>query len=725
MNFPLPVAVVLALSILIQASAAIMAFRLIKITGRRTAWSFITVALMLMAMRRVIPLYRLMTENFAAPPDLLIESVGLVLSTAMAIGIAGIAPLFLERRRAEEELRESEQKYKEIFNNASDSMYLLEVTEDGRFRTIDVNPALAISTGVPPEYAIGKFVDEIKPEAASRAVVAMYQRCLEAGTATTEESELDLLTGRRFYSSSFVPLRNANGRIHRIVVISRDVTEYKRAERERLANLRFFESMDKVNRAVQGARDLDSMMSDVLDVALSIFDCDRAWLVYPCDPEAASYHVPMERTKPEYPGALSKGIEIPIDAEMARIFKTAMASDDPVTFGPGLDNRLPAALTTQFHVQSQLLMAVYPKIGRPYVFGLHQCSYLRVWTLEEKRILREIGRRLADGLTGMSAYRDLRESEGKLEEAQRIAHIGHWDRDLDAGRVTLSEQACLIFGVSPSERVHSLAQWHDRWQELLHPEDRSKATQAVKDALQGGPPYNVEYRVVRPNGEVRIVHSHGEVTRDESGRPCRMFGTMQDITERKRAEKALQDSESKYRIVADNTFDWEFWQSPDGQFVYLSPSFERITGYGAQECMREPSLLRRIIHPEDQELYDRHLSDFHHKQVVGDFEYRLIRLDGSLRWIEHVCQPIFDSDGKYLGVRGSNRDSTQRKQAEEELRRLKDELEQRVRERTTELEVKNRELEKLNKLFVGRELRMAELKKKIQKLSEGNSGVVS
>ncbi len=81
-----------------------------------------------------------------------------------------------------------------------------------------------------------------------------------------------------------------------------DITERKQAEQERLTNLLFFESMDRVNRAIQGTNDLEKMMRDVLDAVLSIFDCDRAWLFYPCDPDEPSFRVPMEITKPEYPG---------------------------------------------------------------------------------------------------------------------------------------------------------------------------------------------------------------------------------------------------------------------------------------------------------------------------------------------------------------------------------------------------------------------------------------
>ena len=195
--------------------------------------------------------------------------------------------------------------------------------------------------------------------------------------------------------------------------ILRDITARKQMEEKLLADLNFFENIDTVNRAFQGTTDFEQMLSDVLDVVLTIFDCDRASLVFPCDPDATSWRALMERTKPEWPGALTLGLEVPMDPEIARIFRVSRAVDGPTEFGPGYKTQLPTKITEKFNIQSQMTMALYPKTGQPWNFVLHQCSYPRVWTQEEKKLLTEIGRRMEDALTILLMYRNMRESETK------------------------------------------------------------------------------------------------------------------------------------------------------------------------------------------------------------------------------------------------------------------------------------------------------------------------
>jgi len=156
--------------------------------------------------------------------------------------------------------------------------------------------------------------------------------------------------------------------------------------------------------------------------------------------------------------------------------------------------------------------------------------------------------------------------------------------------------------------------------------------------------------------------------KDKKGRVIAVLGVSRDITERKKTMQILSETKERYRIVADNTYDWEFWVSPEGKFLYVSPSCERITGHTPIEFMKDYSLLTRIIHPEDLAAYEKHHREVMQARSSAPIEFRITRPEGGERWIEHVCAPVFGDNGAFLGNRGSNRDTTERKQAEEALR---------------------------------------------------------
>jgi PAS domain S-box-containing protein len=198
------------------------------------------------------------------------------------------------------------------------------------------------------------------------------------------------------------------------------------------------------------------------------------------------------------------------------------------------------------------------------VFGVLLIYSMEVnsFTPGEIRLLEELAGDLAFGICVLRtrterelAEKALRESEYKLGEAARIAHVGYWDRDYVAESIALSEEACKIFGLPLQNRLPKLAEWHAQWLHLIHPEDRPRTAQATSDALAGGPPYNVDYRVIRPDGEVRYIHSYAEVVRDKLGKPLRMFGTMLDVTERKRAEDEIHklNQELEQRVAERTT----------------------------------------------------------------------------------------------------------------------------------------------------------------------------
>ena len=137
-----------------------------------------------------------------------------------------------------------------------------------------------------------------------------------------------------------------------------------------------------------------------------------------------------------------------------------------------------------------------------------------------------------------------------------------------------------------------------------------------------------------------------------------------DITDKKKIYEKLRKSEEKYRTIADYTYDWECWLNEERKFEYISPSCERITGYRAEEFFADPYLLEKIIHPDDKSNYTSHQEEAFLSPVYSHSEYRIINKEGKTRWISHYCQPVYSEDGSFLGRRVSNRDITEKKEAE-------------------------------------------------------------
>ncbi|MFZ7110099.1 MAG: PAS domain S-box protein, partial [Desulfatiglandales bacterium] len=157
-------------------------------------------------------------------------------------------------------------------------------------------------------------------------------------------------------------------------------------------------------------------------------------------------------------------------------------------------------------------------------------------------------------------------------------------------------------------------------------------------------------------------------TQNDMDSKARISGLENDIPDFQLLEQALKDSEERYRMVADFNYDLETWRGPDGRYIYVSPSCERITGYSRDVFMDDPWLIERIAHPDDRERVSRHFREDFGEREIRHIDYRIFTRDGKERWISHYCQPVCGVDGAWLGRRCSDRDFTDRKRSEDALR---------------------------------------------------------
>lgn len=146
-----------------------------------------------------------------------------------------------------------------------------------------------------------------------------------------------------------------------------------------------------------------------------------------------------------------------------------------------------------------------------------------------------------------------------------------------------------------------------------------------------------------------------------------IIGIIEKYKQVKQTKNEIIDSEQKFRIIANNTYNWEFWEAPDGHFIYHSPSCKRVTGYSAEELINDQTILQKLIHPDDYNKYVQHRNQVIEQKHSEKLLFKIINKRGEVRIIEHVCQPVFSEKGKYLGTRGTNLDITENKKAEAAL----------------------------------------------------------
>jgi PAS domain S-box-containing protein len=193
------------------------------------------------------------------------------------------------------------------------------------------------------------------------------------------------------------------------------------------------------------------------------------------------------------------------------------------------------------------------------------------------------------------AEEKLRKSEASLTEAQRIAHLGNWSWDVKTGEVLWSDEIFCIYGYEPQEFVPTL----EKLMEMVHPEDRDFVRQNMDGALYESEPYDFEHGIVRPNGEVRIVHRQAQVYFDEEGNPQRMVGVVHDITEQKRAEEALKESEERFRSAFEDAPIGVALVGLDRCHLRVNRAFCEMLGYSEEELLEIPH--PEIVHPGDRD----------------------------------------------------------------------------------------------------------------------------
>jgi PAS domain S-box-containing protein len=454
------------------------------------------------------------------------------------------------------------------------------------------------------------------------------------------------------------PLCGRDGSIIGDIAVLMDITDKKMVEQERLARLKHFEIMDRINRALQVSNDPEQVMGEVLDEVLQVFDCDRAFLMYPCDPDSQTWHSPMERNKPEYPGVLELNMEMPMDPQVAGTLRILLTADGPVEFGPNALHAQPEEISKRFGIKCLMSMAIYPKTGSPWQFGIHQCSHVRTWTAEEKRLFQEIGRRLADWLTGLLIHRDLRKNEDFLNQVVENIPDMIFVKEAETLKfVRFNRAGEKLLGYAREELLGK------NEYDLFPKETADLLTERDLEVLDSKALLDIPAETIRNRkNKERILRTKKIPILDETGRPQYLLGISEDITERRRLDESIRKlskavDQSPVSIVITDT---------SGAIEFVNSKFTEITGYSRAEATgRNPRILKSGETPPDA--YRRLWRNISSGKVwKGEFRNR--KKDGTLFWEHATIAPIRDSDNTITHYVGIKEDITERKQLEEQFR---------------------------------------------------------
>jgi diguanylate cyclase (GGDEF)-like protein/PAS domain S-box-containing protein len=528
---------------------------------------------------------------------------------------------------------------------------------DGRY--LGFNSAYETFFGTTSDQLIGKTAADVSPPELAEIYRAKDEELFASGGPQRYESKVKNAYGvlREVIFNKAV-FTDSHGNISGLIGAILDITERKRAEQQQLVHARFFEAMDRINRAIQGTEDLEQMMSDVLDVVLSVFDCDRASLVYPCDPEAASWRVPMERTRPEHPGLFALGLEWPMDPQTAGLFQSALASDGPVRFGTGSEHPQPAGMEEQFGKLFGYCMALHPKVGKPWLFMVHHCLLPRTWTPEDEKVFQEVARRLADGLTSLLVHRDLRERETHLRTLVRSIPDLVWLKDPEGVFLSCNPQFERAVAAREAEIVGKTDyDFVDRdLADFFRANDR-------KAMAAGKPSTNEEWITFAEDGYRGLFETTKTPLRDNTGKVIGVLGIARDITERRTIEEQVRIAATAFEaqegiVITD----------ADKVILRINRAFSDITGYAPEDVVGQtPRLLKSGRHDD---AYYLAMWDRINRDGVWQGEIWNRRKNGEVypEWLNITA--VKNDRGEISHYVGTLIDITARKAAEKEIEQL-------------------------------------------------------
>jgi len=660
-------------------------------------WILISVALALMAIRRTFLLYRLAIGETAFTPDSINEIIALVISVAMAIGIAQIAPIFHERRRTVDSLQLLNRELHAI----NSCHQLLMRAKDEQTLLNGICRVICEDTG----YRMA-WVGYIEHDA-NKTIKPIAWGGFEQGYLTnTTISWADTLHGQ---GPGGISIRNKK------TVCIQDFM---------------------VDPRVVPWRDQALQRSYRSCIVLPLLDADAnsfgILCIYATKPYA---FIPAEiRLLEELAGDLAFGVTVLRDRNerkqteevRAQLASIVEFSNDAI-IGKSLDGIIThwnKSAERIFGYSAEEIIGVHcatlasPEYRNEIRSLLENVRNGETVVNQEAERIRKDGQVIhvaltlspiinTDGqITGISAIeRDITEhklaeerlkhSEHGLAEAQRISHLGNWELDIVSDILVWSDEIYRIFEIDPEQFGASYEAFLDR----IHPDDRETVNQAYVNSIEKKQPYDIVHRLQMSDGRIKYVNEKCETYYDEQGKPIRSTGTVHDITALYTAQLEFTQLSLQNKLILDSAGEGIYGLDSEGRCTFVNPAAIQLLGYTRDELIGQHSHTMFHHTRADGQPYpieDCPVQSAYKQNMICRGQELYWHKDGDSFPVEFVSTPIL-TNGESQGAVVVFSDITERKQAEEELRRYKDHLEDEVQQRTADLVLARNAAEAANK----------------------------
>ncbi|MBA3035801.1 MAG: PAS domain S-box protein, partial [Desulfobacterium sp.] len=519
---------------------------------------------------------------------------------------------------------------------------------DRESRLILMNRKTAEIIGDKPESLIGKKLTEIFVSPMAEDLVKTNRNIIETGQPADYEIPIEFFGKKRWYWSHAQPIKDKDGNSI-LMVISYDITERKNAEEKLRRREYLLNQAQKL--AHLGSYELDININDYerSDELFRIFGLNRD--------EVDSREDIIKRIHPDDREYVEKQLKLLLAGNRVGLVEFRIIRPDG-----------------EERIVSANAEIIIDDSGIP----IKIIGYF-IDTTERKKTEEKLLRR-----------------EALLNQTQRLAHLGSYEFDMISNKFERSDEIYRIFGITRYEVVSN-----ERIIKTIHPDDRDYIEQQFKLSLTGNHEGPVEFRIIRPDGEERVASANSEVILDNNGMPVKFIGYVQDITERKRAEKVIRQSEIllKQTQKLAHIGSYEFDMSRN-RFERSDELF-RILGINQDEVNPEERIIK-CVHPDDTNHLDKLFQLLESGHKIGAFEFRIIRPDGEERVVSANAEITFDDSGVPIKRTGYLLDITERKKAEEELRQseyLLNQAQQLSHLGSYEYDIKTNRFKRSNELF--------------------------